>query len=155
MTRQPGGQQWGSNLGSGTLSSVCEVWGKFLLHASVCPWQNENNSRTSSGGLTLWLVTFQVGRTGPEAQENRINVSHCCCTSACQKQLPYVFRQTGTCAGSAGGRQLFSALWVGKQRSAGSLELTWVPVEKGWGWRGLATDSLGSVMLGSNTPSSL
>ena len=66
-----------------------------------------------------------------------------------------VFRQTGTCAGSVGGRQLFSALWAEKQRSAGSLELTWVPAEMGWGWHGLAADSLGSVMLGSNTLSSL
>lgn len=155
VTGQPGGQQRGSNPGSGTLSSVCEVWGKFLLHASVCSWQNENNGRTSSGGLTLWLVTFQVGRTGPEVQESRIYVSHCCCTSACHKQLPCEFCQRGTCAGSVGGRQLFSALWAEKQRSAGSLELTWVPAEMGWGWRGLAADSLGSVMLGSHTPSSL
>ena len=101
------------------------------------------------------MVTFPVGRTGPEAQGNRINVSPCCYISACQKQLPYEFRQTGTCADSVGGRQLFPALWAEKQRSAGSLELTWVPAEMGWGWRGLAADNLGTVMLCSNTPSSL
>ena len=52
----------------------------------------------------------------PEAQESRINVSFCCFTSACQKQLTSECGQTGTCADSAGVRQLFSALWAEEQR---------------------------------------
>ena len=55
VTRQPGGQQRGSNPGQPHCLLFVKSGGKFLFHASVFSWQNENNSRTSSGGLTVWL----------------------------------------------------------------------------------------------------